>query len=130
MNNEQQILSPIGGNKLVGKPEWELGPAITIRKTSGAINSFAQELMDIKDGDSVLMSKKDGILYICVLPMDSKLVGFVAKKYSNASSLRYRSLPLVIKYEIKAGIYQLTGEILHDSTRSIDWYKLTYCNES
>lgn len=126
---DDKIFSPLRGNQLIGRPEWEEQASITIRETSGAINELAQKTLEIKHGDSVLMSRKDGELYICVLPIHSKLVGFVVKKYKQASSLRYRSLPLVKKFGIESGIYILTGEVLHDQARSIDWYKLTLLKE-
>lgn len=95
-------------------------PIITINKFVVTISKCVQDKIRVKKGDYVVFSRREGIEYMAVVPMDSKMAGYKVGSTNKSKSL-YVSAFKIIKNKFKVGVYVLLEPIF---VGGIDWFEL------
>jgi hypothetical protein len=98
-------------------------PGTPIVKVTGSLVSVsenAQIKIGVNKKSEVGFSEKDGIFYISVLPIDSKIKGFKVWPMENTKSI-YLQCKSLIKKGFPKGFYEISESVYH---KGIDWYEL------
>ena len=99
--------------KFIGKP------LVFLNNSVGSMNDDASKKLGAKNSDAVVFAKRNDIMYVAVLPFDSKIRGFILKDRGSKSGTLFFNISKVYKYD--KGIYEILESVY---SGGIDWFEL------